>query len=411
MESFFSIFECINESTCLSFDEYSILKEVLPLALHEYTHFIDSTSTVWGVKFLELMERAYVSDDRRYSGTEKDFHFAKKFYDLNRFSKLPKYYTYDTGIESSARPWSAQESIGRRYSSEGIISEYPILFTWFSNGNGDRVVRSPISTLSILECSAMAQEINSTIQLINLLESNTRTVEIRLYKENILGYIYNRSLTEYSVCAHLFANKFKESDIVIVYKACAVLCRYVLNAPNIVYKKISENFDFTSIFGVGAEVDAWICNIKKGLYYGEPGFLFYLVCLVIPKSDGCSSVLDEIEQVILKAFLAIGVDIEYFKQEAGKEYLESLNYLNNSKIDIIKTISKSGYCNFKKINWNNYCINFNEINIPPVMLGDSSVVNIMSENNNSLYDLNLDDVYDELVEGQIWVERFVEACH
>ena len=31
------------------------LRKVLPLAIHEYTHFVDATSTVWGIDHLTKM--------------------------------------------------------------------------------------------------------------------------------------------------------------------------------------------------------------------------------------------------------------------------------------------------------------------------------------------------------------------
>jgi hypothetical protein len=40
------------------------LRKVLPLAIHEYTHFIDATSTVWGINHLSKMRFAYECDDR-----------------------------------------------------------------------------------------------------------------------------------------------------------------------------------------------------------------------------------------------------------------------------------------------------------------------------------------------------------
>ncbi|WP_241157136.1 hypothetical protein, partial [Pseudomonas viridiflava] len=35
------------------------LRKALVLAVHEYTHFVDSTSTLWGLRHLRMMHRAY----------------------------------------------------------------------------------------------------------------------------------------------------------------------------------------------------------------------------------------------------------------------------------------------------------------------------------------------------------------
>lgn len=42
--------------------EYLDIEKVLPLAIHEYTHFFDSTSTLWGLKHLNLLNRSYESN-------------------------------------------------------------------------------------------------------------------------------------------------------------------------------------------------------------------------------------------------------------------------------------------------------------------------------------------------------------
>lgn len=42
------------ESSALTVDQYLIAAKVFPLAIHEYTHFLDATSTLWGFRHLAL---------------------------------------------------------------------------------------------------------------------------------------------------------------------------------------------------------------------------------------------------------------------------------------------------------------------------------------------------------------------
>lgn len=68
------------------------IKDVLALATHEYTHFIDATSTILGLQHLAKMNAAYSCSDR-LGGREHTFRPAKVFFDHVRSLRLPEFYT------------------------------------------------------------------------------------------------------------------------------------------------------------------------------------------------------------------------------------------------------------------------------------------------------------------------------
>ncbi|OUR73653.1 hypothetical protein A9Q78_02990 [Methylophaga sp. 41_12_T18] len=53
---------------------------------------------------------------------------------------------------------------------------------------------------------------------------------------------------------------------------------------------------------------------------------------------------------------------------------------------------------------------FNFIDLPPVLLGDCETVTASPGVNNALREFDIEAAYNELVEGQLWVERFSKAC-
>jgi hypothetical protein len=382
------------------------LKAYQPLAHHEYTHFVDSTSTLWGIKYLDLMAKAYSSDDRRFGGKEPEFCYAKHFHDLLRFVKLPSYFTFQSPVENTSRPWVFKESIGNRFSNNGEVSDHPIIFTQFGNTKGELIVRSPISTLSILECAAMAQEVSCTIGLILQLEDGVRDVEMQLYAAELLNYLYDRELTEYSVCAHLLSNNQTNIDIALTFKASAIVCRYILNTPFKIYKKIAETANLSSIFGPGTA--EWVDKIAQGLHQNEPGFLYYLICNQLPK--GCLESTAKTIAGIKVALSNLNIDIDDLKAEAALEFESYVTSIDKSKIEHIKKISKSSKKNFNIIDWDIPFLPFDELDLPPALLGDSTSINLLSGDNNNLASLDLETLFDEMFEGQAWVERFVEAC-
>ncbi|GAF58216.1 hypothetical protein JCM18902_990 [Psychrobacter sp. JCM 18902] len=403
-----SLQDCISRKESMSHDVYDTLSKAIPLIFHEYTHFYDCSSTIWGAKYLSMMAQAYTADNLTHGGKEKDFHHAKKFHDLIRFSLLPKYYTDKTKITDDSRPWDYRESIGNRFSSSGEVADHPIVFTWFLNKNGEALVRSPISTISLLECAAMAQEINKNIGLISLLEKDQRTIELKLYTNKILDYIYNKDITEYSVCAHLVANKCKEPDVFLAYKVSAILCRLVLNTPSKIYLQIAEECDFESIFGSTQVASEYIEKVKKGLRYLEPGFLYYLICRAM--SDGELNKLDEGFSLICASLQKLGVDYADLKDESRKEFLEYSEIAASSKIESISMIAKAGQRNYELNNWSNFKMDFHHLSLPPVRLNDFSQVDLFLAEANSLKSVCLTRIEEELSEGDTWVKRFVDAC-
>ncbi|WP_425640780.1 hypothetical protein ACPUEK_11050 [Marinomonas gallaica] len=397
----------IDSGAAINYSSYESIRKYMPIAYHEYTHFVDCTSTLWGMKYLYMMNKGYTADDRRFGGVESDFHHTKSFYDLIRFSKLPNYYTYKTGASDIRRPWLYQESIGNRFTPDGKVSDYPIIFTRFINQSGKIIVRSPISTISILECSAMAQEINYTIGLIKSLDSGEQIVEISQYTKELLDYIYSQDLTEYSVCAHLLSNKFKQKDILVTYKACSAICRYVLNTPKSAYDKFSSLDVLQRIFGAGAS--DWNQKIQKGLQYYEPGVLFYILCYLLP--DNSLDSLENLEPGIISAYARAGISYDELIKDSEDEIIGYLNEIRSSEIRYLRELSDAGYENYKKIKWNSSLLNFNELNTPAALLNDSSQIDFFPKSNDMLINIDLEAIYDELIEGQLWTERFVEACN
>lgn len=51
-----------------------------------------------------------------------------------------------------------------------------------------------------------------------------------------------------------------------------------------------------------------------------------------------------------------------------------------------------------------------EFKLAAALLGDSTEFSIGNSQDNTLGKINLDDLFNELYQGQLWVDRFSEAC-
>lgn len=396
----------IIERSAISLEQYQWAAKILPLAAHEYTHFIDTTSTLWGFQHLNLMNKAYLASDKN-GAQESEFSNAKLFYDHSRRIRLPNYYTVvASGIEN-VFPWQSDMSIGYLFSSNGLPTDQPILFSRFSNYRGELLARSPISVVSLLEASAMAQELLLHSALIQLTDEDFRLVEQRQFAQRTLDYIYNPEITEYSVCAHIVANKQKCSDVLAAFRLCAIIVRTLLNLSKDAIQKVADTCPVAELMKLEKE-NAFVKAMHHGLRNGNLGILFYVICLALPERAYENS--QAAIRGVGEALRTLGLDFSSIMLGAESRASEILDDLVGSTIQPISVLANAGYDNFKKIRYSDFELNFSNLNFPPALLSDSSVVHIFGPDNNLLKDFDFESCFTQLSAGQSWVERFAEAC-
>ncbi|MGK7885386.1 MAG: hypothetical protein AB4057_12275 [Crocosphaera sp.] len=399
-----------DSSIVLDADSYHQIAKVFPLAAHEYTHFIDATSTLWGLRHLKMMKEAYEANDV-LGGTESDFYKAKKYYDHIRMLRLPKYYTLIDNDSSNTTPWQYCFSAGILFNSAGRSSDRTIVFTRFLNSSGNFLVRSPISSVSLLEMSAMAQEVFMYIFLLTNTDSDFRAVEGALYSKRLMQYLYNPAITEYSVCVHLVANSLNLTDPVMAFRIGAVLVSVILNIPTGYFSTIAASCPIANILEAPSNHQS-IKYYRNGLSSCDYGTLFYLLCRSLPKGDYTST--QSIQTFVESSIKRVGINIEEMQSNATLEADELYKQLKTAKIPEIAQLIEAGYANFKKIGYIGYNrerLPFEQLNLPPVLLGDSTPSIIFPNISNQLSTFDIDSAFATLYEyGQAWVERFSEAC-
>lgn len=407
-------------TTIISLDAFSIQdidlsspkgREAFSVAIHEYTHFLDYTSTLWGLRGLKLMNDAYMTDYDKYKVKEIDFFKAKKFYDFIRTLRLPGYYTVIHPEVKNTQPWSYTMTVGRKFSSNGTITESPIIFHRFFNAIEEQMVRSPISMVSILESSAVAQELFCKINFLATLNQEHRIIEEKLFKNEMMNLIYNPSLTEYSIIAHLISTHKNNEDLVSTFIIGSIISRIVLNFPLEGFLKIKEKANLAELIPHLRSELSFL--FLKGLESYDLAVLYYIFVSVfsIPQNPTRKKVIDSIKMTLEK----LSIDYEWFIKQSKNEAYYLLQDLKKTEIDSLLEIVNAGYDNYGLIDCLNPFINFNLLNLPPVMIEDKikesfSEYSFFDHENNKLRNFNLDKCWQELSSGQSWVERFSEAC-
>ncbi|HDS1772853.1 hypothetical protein NPS33_19010 [Pseudomonas putida] len=385
---------------------YTRLAKCLPLAVHEYTHFVDCTSTVWGLRHLSMLHRAYTCE----TTDEFKFHVMRTCYNHLKRIKLPEYYTVVSGQSDTSFPWNWRATSGREFRYDGKPGERPIFFIRFFNEAWEPIVRSPISAISLLETCAMAAELDAHASLLKRIEDdNERLIQTRIFEKESFASIYNPELNEYSVCVHLVANCFDAKEAMQAFWGSAIIARTVLNSSKDVYRLVLKNikvlFDGVGLRHAQPEAKA----IRRGLENYDPGVLFYVFCVSMGRGS-----LDSIENFIISLSATMrkyGVAYvrDYEKtmlQEAGNILAE----VSESSVGTLAILAEAGYENLNSMVGKCGMINLHKMNLPPVLLGDNSEYKFHSVDWNKLKDLDVESSFLEMLDGQSKMQTFGDAC-
>lgn len=381
------------------------LRRVLSLAIHEYTHFIDATSTLWGIKHLSLMTNAYLSN-YALGGKEDNFYLAKNFYDHVRKVKYPKYYTVVNNGDDQ-QPWTARPTLGRTFDSSGNLTDESILFMRFRTNFNPELVRNPISIVSLFETSAMYQELAVKMVILKQIkELPEYYVESKTFEDELLKFIYDKNLTEYSSCVHMLANAQQCSDIMLAFSLASFIIRVVLNCTNAIFSQIIEKNSFASMFN--STENAYI---KQGLIHRNLGVLYYLIVMHLPTESYLNP-----KQGLLESLKKLEIPIEDVLSSAKQEFKEIYSNILADQYPSLQRILEASKDNFEKIDILSPNLSFEKLHLPRVILneidseGNIAEAFIFNNPQNIFSDLTCDTIHEELYTGYEWVSRFSEGC-
>ena len=140
----------------------------------------------------------------------------------------------------------------------------------------------------------------------------------------------------------------------------------------------------------------------------DPTILYYLICHAMPivKMNN----LNDVFSLICEGLLRLGVSYDTLLEESKMEFLKYSDIAVNSEILSISSTAKAGQRNYELNNWSKADLDFTQLSLPPIYLNDFAQVNVFPDKENIFASINLDQLTDDLAEGQSWVEKFVEVC-
>lgn len=387
---------------------YQELKEILPLLVHEYTHFLDTCSTVWGLEYLSRLNDAYSVLNVPGAYNEQNLEKLKIFNDVARSIALPEYFTELHPKVDASRPWSLRTSRGKRFGADGKVTDQPIMFGVFLNSSGERIVRSPISIASLLEVGAMAQELFMKARLVQQLDEDIQFVEQKQLLDRELEVFYNSGLTEYSVCAHLVANQQSAPDILQTLRLASKIAYVALNLTTEIQERITITDDVLRklAFDPGStEARDFVRDAEKG----DRGIWFYVISRLVPaKSHGSN---DAARQGIETALGSLGVTLEEVLSSARLRIGQLAEELVLSGSGSIATFGRVALSNFDERRVMDESLIWSDrIEYPPAMYGDWVVRTFFNKESAAFEISDFEENFNQLYDLQKATANFVEAC-
>jgi hypothetical protein len=253
----------------------------------------------------------------------------------------------------------------------------------------------------------MAQEVLSHARLLQLTDTDFRMIEEREFSRKHLEFLYTRDVTEYSVCVHILANKLGLNDSLIAFSMCARLTRLVLNFPQIGFDRLAADCPVEDVLEI-PKGHEFAQAIRDGLGARDLGTLYYLLCSALPANVSETGKL--FDAAVDVALAKLGIEVKGLTEEIEMEAKKLITSFGASPIGYILQLASAGYENLKRTDFSLAELQFNQLNLPPVLLGDDSVTSLFDGKDNSLDKFDLEGCFFELDDGMSWVNRFSEGC-
>ena len=275
-------------------------REFLATAVHELTHWLDGTSTLWGQALLVRIHNAMSAWE---SGTEADLWQVLALHNqLNRGGRAPYYAKVDQpGLVGSASTWKIGFSVGLEYGADGRPDpERPMVLVSFRDVHDARICRVPLTEMALLEANAMWAEGVTRSSILQAVPEAARAVDWAMTRNEWMRTIYTSDLAVYSAAVHLVAHFHGLTDAGAAFEVAGRLATLALNLPASAVERLAVPADVRA--GWGARVDAL-------LRMRDPGFVFFVLCHVAPRYEAGVDPQDWLEATLRAAGLPAGVEL------------------------------------------------------------------------------------------------------
>lgn len=373
-------------------------------SVHELTHWLDHTSTLWGQKQLILI---YNAINAWTNQNEQEFYRIAIAKSERQRARLSIYYTEKYKVdhqEVRPTPWRFEYGSGLEFGLDGKPRiDRPFIFTLFSNSSNQRVIRVPFSMFALTEANATYAELKVKSQSLSLLDDSSKLVEQLHLEKEFCKNLYDPELVIYSVATHCLANSIEIDESLQAYELSSALATLCLNLPKELFQNLS----------VPEEFNIWGSRVQALQELADPGFAFFTIAKQAPKYKHNISV----EQWLQEALKNTGIpSLEIIKDLAIAQMQELENeIIEGLYADQLRNLLSIGRENFiQRGVWGGNILSIENLQktsmkLPPIILGDGYIIPVTNTTIPTSQE-SMDQWIDRIINIEVSIDRFIRAC-
>lgn len=253
----------------------------------------------------------------------------------------------------------------------------------------------------------MAQEFKTEAEVLLRTPKEFQLVEEAHFTRRSLDNLYNPEITEYSVCVHTVANQQQCKDVIQAFNVCSMLIRIPLNFPDLAFRRVLASCDFAKALRVRASSD-YEHAFRMGVTLRDRCTIFFLLSSLLPPMayESSGSLSEGIEFALAK----MGTSVQEVHSQSLAEADSIRTSIGSSKLRSIDLMATAGLNNLKSIPLLSQTLPMDKLDLPSVWLGDMTEVHPFRLSGGILKELSIDERFEELHRGEMWIKRFSEGC-
>ena len=282
---------------------FSGITSIHGTVLHEITHWLDHSSTVWG---RENLIRYFNALNAWQSQDEEAFHQIISAFAAMHEIRLPGYYsTLVAQVPLSDPPEILMTKLtcGFSFDPNGKLRrDRPIIFGSFLRQNGEFICRTPLSITALSECCAVAAQYELMAAIQGVFEGAAH-LELAQHRKAV-HRLNDPELALYSIAMHCFANYASVTDVAVAYRKSSMIARLCLNLPPHAFLALKVPPEFS---------DGWKDACIHLLANRNPGFAFLVLSWHAgraAKAEGIDWLDSTLQSAGLPTLDALTVDVE-----------------------------------------------------------------------------------------------------
>jgi hypothetical protein len=326
--------------------------------MHEMTHFLDSTTTIWGLQYTARMYRWF--NDKNAQCLEV---FALDDSEITMHQMLS---------QEESELSLAFEQI--KFSLEYAETVGLYVHLHYLNGQGGRLQSIPLSMLSLFEGNAYAQEKLVTCRMY---EDDNDVVSLSLLEREISERISNLKSSEYTGLLALVMQIFPRVKLSRKLELLSIISKFCFNAPASFMMMLPEGL--LKVLFSGAP-DNYVSALKMEFSRGSHRSILALVVLlsIVAQVGEQQERLNElsqldIEELILQICNSNGETVQVLREMLKSFWLIEFELLAES---CNKSGAKLAFLmanQVKERNW--YSTELDDLMLPQIMLSSGELIN------------------------------------